>query len=193
MRRPGQPKCWPRSPLPGNSAYLREKAAFWLGAQRGHEGLLALRQLVHSEQDNKLREKLVFDLSINSDPAAIDDLIQMAKSDADSRVRAQALFWLAQKAGKKAIGTLNASIENDPNFEVKKKAVFALSQLPREESVPATGARRRHQFQLRHSQGSNLLAGTNQRSACYRLHRAIAETLNRRKMRDMVSPIPNKT
>jgi hypothetical protein len=121
---------------PGNSAYLREKAAFWLGAQRGHEGLLALRQLLRSEQDSKLREKLVFDLSINADPAATDDLIQMAKSDADSRVRAQALFWLAQKAGKKAIGALNASIENDPNFEVKKKAVFALSQLPREESVP---------------------------------------------------------
>jgi HEAT repeat protein len=119
-----------------SSAYLREKAAFCLGAQRGHEGLLALRQLVRSEQDGKLREKLAFDLSINSDPGATDDLVQLAKSDADSRVRAQALFWLAQKAGKKAIGTLNASIENDPNFEVKKKAVFALSQLPREESVP---------------------------------------------------------
>jgi hypothetical protein len=119
-----------------SSVYLREKAAFWLGAQRGHEGLLALRQLVHSEQDAKLREKLTFDISINADPGATDDLIQLAKSDADSRVRSQALFWLAQKAGKKAIGALNASIENDPNFEVKKKAVFALSQLPREESVP---------------------------------------------------------
>jgi hypothetical protein len=121
---------------PGNSNYLREKAAFWLGAQRGHEGLVALRQILHSEQDSKLRQKLVFDLSINSDPGATDDLIQLAKSDADSGVRGQALFWLAQKAGKKAVGALNASIENDPNFEVKKKAVFALSQLPREESVP---------------------------------------------------------
>jgi HEAT repeat protein len=121
---------------PENSNYLREKAAFWLGAQRGHEGLVALRQILHSEQDSKVRQKLVFDLSINSDPGATDDLIQLAKSDADSGVRGQALFWLAQKAGKKAVGALNASIENDPNFEVKKKAVFALSQLPREESVP---------------------------------------------------------
>ena len=121
---------------PGNSNYLREKAAFWLGAQRGHDGLVALRQLLQTEQDSKLRQKLVFDLSINSDPGAIDDLIQTAKADADSKVRSQALFWLAQKAGKKAVGALNASIENDPNFEVKKKAVFALSQLPREESVP---------------------------------------------------------
>jgi HEAT repeats len=119
-----------------SSPYLREKAAFWLGAERGHEGLLALRQLVHSEQDGKLREKLTFDFSINSDPGAMDELVQLAKSDADSRVRSQALFWLAQKAGKKAIGTLNASIENDPDFEVKKKAVFAISQLPRDESVP---------------------------------------------------------
>jgi hypothetical protein len=119
-----------------SSFYLREKAAFWLGAQRGHEGLLALRQLVHSEQDGKLREKLAFDLSIDADPGATDDLIQLARSDAESRVRAQALFWLAQKAGKQAIGTLNASIENDPNFEVKKRAVFALSQLPHDESVP---------------------------------------------------------
>jgi HEAT repeat protein len=120
---------------PGNSAYLREKAGFWLGAQRGHDGLLALRRLLASEQDGKLRKKLIFDLSINSDPGAVDDLIVMAKSDADSGVRGQALFWLAQKAGKKAIGALNAAIENDPNFEVKKKAVFALSQLPRDESV----------------------------------------------------------
>jgi HEAT repeat protein len=119
-----------------NSTYLREKAAFWLGAQRGHDGMMALRQLVASEQDAKLREKLAFDLSINSDPAAVDELIRMAKSDDDSRVRGQALFWLAHKAGKKAVGALNASIENDPNFEVKKKAVFALSQLPKEESVP---------------------------------------------------------
>ena len=119
-----------------SSPYLREKAAFWLGAERGHEGLLALRQLVHSEQDGKLREKLTFDFSINSDPGAMDELVQLAKSDADSRVRSQALFWLAQKAGKKAIGTLNASIENDPDFEVKKKAVFAISQLPRDEGVP---------------------------------------------------------
>jgi HEAT repeat protein len=121
---------------PGNSNYLREKAAFWLGAQRGHEGLVALRLILQSEQDSKVRQKLVFDFSINSDPGAIDELIQLAKSDADSGVRGQALFWLAQKAGKKAVGALNTAIENDPNFEVKKKAVFALSQLPREESVP---------------------------------------------------------
>jgi HEAT repeat protein len=121
---------------PGNNTYLREKAAFWLGAQRGHDGLLVLRQLTRSEQDEKLRKKLAFDFSINSDAGAIDDLIQMAKSDADSGVRSQALFWLAQKAGKKAVGALNGAIENDPDFEVKKKAVFALSQLPKEESVP---------------------------------------------------------
>jgi HEAT repeats len=120
---------------PPNHAYIREKAAFWLGAQGGHSGLVALQQLVAKEQDPKLREKLAFDFSINSDPQAADELIHMAKSDSDSGVRGQALFWLAQKAGKKAVGALRDSMENDPDFQVKKKAVFALSQLPRDESV----------------------------------------------------------
>jgi hypothetical protein len=119
-----------------NDTHLREKAAFWLGAQRGHDGLVALRKLMQSEQDSKLREKLVFDLSINSDPSALGDLIQLAKSDTDSHIRGQALFWLAQKAGKKAVEPLHEAIDHDPDFEVKKKAVFALSQLPKEESVP---------------------------------------------------------
>ncbi len=115
---------------------LREKAAFWLGAQRGHEGYLALQQLVSKEQDTKLREKLAFDLSINSDPAAVDEILKMAKSDSDSRVRGQALFWLAQKAGKKATAALKDAIDNDPDTAVKKKAVFALSQLPKDEGIP---------------------------------------------------------
>ena len=121
---------------PSNTPRLREKAAFWLGAKRGHEGFLALQQLVTKEQDPKLREKLAFDLSINSDPAAIDELLKMAHSDASPQVRGQAIFWLAQKAGKKASAAITAAIENDPELQVKKKAVFALSQLPKDEGVP---------------------------------------------------------
>jgi HEAT repeats len=121
---------------PANPPHLREKAAFWLGAKRGHEGYLALQQLVTKEQDPKLREKLAFDLSINSDPAAVDEILKMAKSDSDPQVRGQAIFWLAQKAGKKASAAITAAIENDPELQVKKKAVFALSQLPKDEGVP---------------------------------------------------------
>ena len=121
---------------PGNSAHLREKSAFWLGAQRGHEGFEVLQELAGKEQDPKLREKLAFDLSINSDPAAIDELLKMAHSDVSPQVRGQAIFWLAQKAGKKAGASITAAIENDPDMQVKKKAVFALSQLPQEEAVP---------------------------------------------------------
>jgi hypothetical protein len=119
-----------------NPPRLRERSAFWLGAQRGHEGFLVLQQLVTKEQDPKFREKLAFDLSIGSDPAAIDELLKMAHSDASPQVRGQAIFWLAQKAGKKASASINAAIENDPDMQVKKKAVFALSQLPQEEGVP---------------------------------------------------------
>lgn len=118
------------------STRLREKAAFWLGAARGHDGLLALRQLLRTEQDPKVREKLAFDLSINHDPAATDDLLALAKSDSNPGVRSQALFWVAQKAGKKAGAAVTNAIENDPDQQVKKRAVFALSQLPKDEAIP---------------------------------------------------------
>lgn len=118
-----------------NPLWLREKAAFWLGAGRGHDGLLELEKLAN-DSDPEFRKKLAFDLSVNHDPAAVDDLIRMAKADADTRVREQAIFWVAQKAGKKAVATLKDAVENDPELAVKKKAVFALSQLPKDEAVP---------------------------------------------------------
>jgi HEAT repeat protein len=116
--------------------WLREKAAFWLGVQRGHDGLLVLKQLAQTDTDTELRKKLTFDISTNSDPAAIDELLRMAKSDADPEVRGQALFWVAHKAGQKAVAMLNNAVENDPEVAVKRKAVFALSQLPKDEAVP---------------------------------------------------------
>ncbi|MBS1801167.1 MAG: HEAT repeat domain-containing protein [Acidobacteria bacterium] len=115
---------------------LREKAAFWLGAERGHDGLLALQKLLKTEQDPKLREKLAFDISINKDPAATDELLALAQGDSNPGVRGQAIFWLAQKAGKKATAAITNAIENDPEQQVKKKAVFALSQLPKDEGIP---------------------------------------------------------
>lgn len=118
-----------------NPLWLREKAAFWLGAGRGHDGLLELEKLAN-DADPEFRKKLAFDFSVTRDPAGIDDLIRMAKSDGDTRVREQAIFWVAQKAGKKAVATLRDAVENDPEVAVKKKAVFALSQLPKDEAVP---------------------------------------------------------
>jgi HEAT repeat protein len=118
-----------------NPLWLREKAGFWLGAGRGHDGLLALEKLA-SDSDPEFRKKLTFDISVNHDPAAVDDLIRMAKSDPDTGVREQAIFWVAQKAGAKAMATLKDAVENDPELGVKKKAVFALSQLPKDEAVP---------------------------------------------------------
>jgi HEAT repeat protein len=118
-----------------NPLWLRDKAGFWLGAERGHDGLLALQKLM-SDPDPEFRKKLTFDLSINHDPAAVDDLIRMAKSDTDTRVREQAIFWVGQKASAKAVAMLKDTVENDPEVAVKKKAVFALSQLPKDEAVP---------------------------------------------------------
>jgi len=121
---------------PSSSERLREKAAFWLGAERGHDGFLALQKLIKDEPNPKLREKLAFDLSISKDPAATDELLALAKSDSNPGVRSQAIFWLAQKAGKKASGAITDAINNDPDTQVKKKAVFALSQLPKDEGIP---------------------------------------------------------
>ena len=118
-----------------NPLWLREKAGFWLGAERGYDGLLALEKLM-GDSDPEFRKKLSFDLSVNHDPAAVDDLIRLAKSDADTGVRGQAIFWVGQKAGKKAVAMLKDTVENDPEVGVKKKAVFALSQLPKDEAVP---------------------------------------------------------
>jgi len=118
-----------------NPLWLREKAAFWLGAGRGHDGYLALKKLT-ADPDPEFRKKLTFDLFVSHDPAAIDDVIRMAKSDQDVAVREQAIFWVGQKAGAKALAMLKDTIDNDPETGVKKKAVFAISQLPKDEAVP---------------------------------------------------------
>jgi HEAT repeat protein len=118
-----------------NPLWLREKSGFWLGAERGHDGLMVLQKLMR-DPDPEFRKKLTFDLSVNHDPAAVDDLIRMAKSDTDIRVREQAIFWVGQKASAKAVAMLKDTVENDPEVAVKKKAVFALSQLPKDEAVP---------------------------------------------------------
>lgn len=121
-----------------SSAYplwLREKASFWLGAERGRDGYVALKKLA-SDPDPEFRKKLSFDLFVSHDPAAVDDLIHMAKTDREVSVREQAIFWVGQKAGAKAVAMLKDTVQNDPEVAVKKKAVFALSQLPKDEAVP---------------------------------------------------------
>jgi HEAT repeat protein len=118
-----------------NPLWLREKASFWLGAGRGHDGFLALKKL-ENDPDPEFRKKLSFDLFVCHQPEAVDDLIGMAKADKDIGVREQAIFWVGQKAGTKAVAMLKDTVVNDPEVGVKKKAVFALSQLPKDEAVP---------------------------------------------------------
>lgn len=118
-----------------NPLWLREKASFWLGAGRGHDGYLALKKLV-ADPDPEFRKKLTFDFFVSHDPAAVDDVIAMAKSDKEVGVREQAIFWVGQKAGKKAVDMLKDTVVNDPEVGVKKKAVFAISQLPKDEAIP---------------------------------------------------------
>jgi HEAT repeat protein len=125
----------------GEPERLREKAAFWLGVERGRRGFEVLDRLVRSDPSDHFREKAVFAVFVSHEPKAADTLIDVARNDPSGHVRGQALFWLAQKAGRKteegkAASAIRQAIDNDPETEVKKKAVFALSQLPKDQGVP---------------------------------------------------------
>ena len=115
---------------PSNSLDLRDKAAFWLAAQRGHDGFLALQHASRNDADDAFRKKLTFDLTLVKEPAALDELIRMAHSDSSSEVRKQAQFWMANKGGVKVAGDLRNIATNDPDSAVRKSAVFAISRLP---------------------------------------------------------------
>ena len=121
---------------PAQPQNIREKAIFWLGANRGARGVEVLARLLSSDPSEFIRDKTVFALFINKQPEALTLLMKAAKSDPAPLVRGQALFWLAQNAGKHASDTIVDAIQNDPDTEVKKRAVFALSQLPRDDGVP---------------------------------------------------------
>jgi hypothetical protein len=121
---------------PGQRASLRQEVAFWLGVERGKQGLELLRKYIENDPDERVREKGTFAFSQSRQPEALKELIGMARHDSSSRVRSQAIFWLAQAGGRKEAAQITEAIENDPDTEVKKKAVFALSQMHDAEAVP---------------------------------------------------------
>ncbi len=116
--------------------WLRRKALFWLGVERGKRGFEIIVKTLQDEGSGRIREGAVQALAMSREPAAVNTLLAMARNEADPKVRGTALFWIAQKAGKLAIGTIQSAIENDPEIQVKEKAVFALSQLPPDQGVP---------------------------------------------------------
>ena len=124
---------------PGNDPQLREKAAFWLAHQRGHDGFLAIQTFAQHDPDALFREKLTFYLTLSKDPGALPELIRIAHDDASPRVRQQAQFWMAQscnKAGGKLVANaLDYEAEHDPDAGVRKQAVFAISRLPQPEAT----------------------------------------------------------
>jgi HEAT repeat protein len=81
------PRVGNRTSPAESSAYLREKAAFWLGAQRGHEGLLALRELVRSEQDG------------------------IADTNSNFAIRKEAIFWLGQTNDPRALAYMEQVLQ----------------------------------------------------------------------------------
>ena len=65
---------------PENDRALREKAAFWLANERGHEGFVAIQRMGREDKDAAFREKLAFDLTLTKDPDAVKELVRMAQA-----------------------------------------------------------------------------------------------------------------
>jgi hypothetical protein len=120
---------------PGANLHLREQAAFWLSSQRGHEGFLAVQNLVRNDKDDAFRAKLTFDVNNSKDPGALDELVRIAHEDAAPHVRSQAQFWMASRGGKLVTASLRESADNDPDAKTRKQAVFAISRLPHGEGT----------------------------------------------------------
>lgn len=116
--------------------HLREKAAFWSGAERGRQGLTLLRGMLRQERDPAVLEQVVFGISLNDAEGALELLLDAARKDERPDVRKRALFWLSQRAGERVIGTLGEAVRDDPDAEVREQAVFALSQLPDGRGIP---------------------------------------------------------
>lgn len=121
---------------PDKPESLREHVSFWLGVERGKQGLAVLLKYAKNDPSDRLREKITFALSQSKEPEAIPQLISMARNDPSSRVRSQAIFWMGQIGGRKEAQEITAAIENDPETDVKKRAVFALAQMKNSEGVP---------------------------------------------------------
>jgi HEAT repeat protein len=119
----------------GHDPKLREKAAFWLAIQRGHDGFMAIQRFAHEDTNPDFRKKLVFDLTLCKEPAALTELIRMAHEDSSPDVRRQAQFWMASKGGKLVSQDLREVAAKDPDAQVRKSAVFALSRLPGDEAA----------------------------------------------------------
>ncbi len=117
-------------------AWLRAKAAFWLGSTRGAESLDRLEEMARKDPSDEVRDQAVFAISISDAPGSDAILIDLAKRDPRPEMRSKALFWLAQEAGERIPETIRDSVDDDPSIEVKEQAVFALSQLPRDRGIP---------------------------------------------------------
>lgn len=128
-----------RSPEAGQRLYalaketgdnLSEEAIFWLGENRGEQGLMLLKQLLAELSPGDRRRAINFAVAQNKTPGAADLLFKISKSDADPEQRGEAMFWLAEAYPKKAQGWLLEVINSERDEDVLEQAVFAISQLP---------------------------------------------------------------
>ncbi|HEY5776683.1 MAG TPA: hypothetical protein VIS57_11395 [Xanthomonadales bacterium] len=129
-----------RSPEAGQRLYslAKEKrsdvakgAIFWLGENRGEQGLSMLKQLLAELPRGDRRREINFALAQNNTPEAAQLLFEISKADPDAEQRGQAMFWLAQEYPQQAQAWLLELIATEQDEDVLEQAVFAVSQLPK--------------------------------------------------------------
>jgi HEAT repeat protein len=110
--------------------HLRDSAIFWLGQNRGRDGVTTIERIARGDASEKARNHAVFSLSQAPSIDAFDILVDIAEHDASNDVRGQTLFWLAQgDSPARAEPVILAALRRDKDRKVQDQAVFALSQL----------------------------------------------------------------
>lgn len=93
---------------PSEAEDLRRQTAFWLGAQRGPQGVERLKRVIRDDPSERVREHAVFALSISKDQAALPALLELVRSEKNPHLRKRAMFWLTQSKDPRATDFINS-------------------------------------------------------------------------------------
>jgi hypothetical protein len=86
----------------GQPEAVRRRAAFWLGAARGRQGLDAVKRLLANETSPAVRERAILGAGASREPEAVDLLISVARQDREARVRRQAMNAIGRSQDPRA-------------------------------------------------------------------------------------------
>ena len=120
----------------GQPEWLRQRAAFWLGAANGGRRFEILKGLLATAPAEAVGQRAISGLAASRAAEATDLLISIARQNKEARLRAQAVSALGRSSAPKAADAINAALTNDPDSQVRRRAVSALRSLPEGRGVP---------------------------------------------------------